>query len=565
MKNKKKLAAAGLFCSALFCQCSVEDYALEDLQTDSLQIHTGIAAPIGNSTITMADLIKKQGIEGLGTDESGLLVFTYDTTTYINIDNCELEDLNIDAKIEPASIILVESEISSVSKQLIGNKIMLKAGAHLRCPFQIPLGIESKEDSIQARIDSVVFDKAKLNIQVGCNMGNLIENTKLTLLLSGATKNGELFSVGMNSPKQVIDLDGVKVSSNGKDAIDCILILKLQKDVELTLNDESMISISGTSKNSPLTFKTIWGILNTDKTQSENTRIDIDLFDDLDFDLDLKVVDPKVTIKANSNIGLPMVLTIESLKSTSAEGKVLDATFKNNKTSYSVTTDFNKKIGNRKDILNETFDHNNGRIDEIVNSKPKAIDLRYSFASKQTPVDSKENYFFSNDSEIALDLAVEIPAYFKKGSYITVNDTIKDVNLNDYVEKSFNLEKMKLKGEFINKLPFNAFVKLQFYQKDTINKRMVLIEKGLDRIIELKSATVDAETNKVVKASTNDIVIEYTDKDMDGLKLVSGILLTYSIKVDDKNEAVKVMDKDAISAKISAYVKGDLLINQIDD
>ena len=75
----------------LFTSCEVEKYELDNLQTDSMEINTGIGAPLGTSTITVADLIKKQNVKGLTADESGMLIFKYDTTTHFGLESVKIK------------------------------------------------------------------------------------------------------------------------------------------------------------------------------------------------------------------------------------------------------------------------------------------------------------------------------------------------------------------------------------------------------------------------------------------------------------------------------------------
>ena len=47
-------------------------------------------------------------------------------------------------------------------------------------------------------------------------------------------------------------------------------------------------------------------------------------------------------------------------------------------------------------------------------------------------------------------------------------DTIKDINLGDYIGKGYTIDKIKVKCALENYLPFNATVQLYFVQVDTI-------------------------------------------------------------------------------------------------
>ena len=92
------LAAATALITAM-AGCQVEDYNLNDIPTDSLYVTTGVSAPVGSSTITLNDLIKKAEIDGLETDEAGLLVFRYDTTYKFSLASVELDKIDQTSKL----------------------------------------------------------------------------------------------------------------------------------------------------------------------------------------------------------------------------------------------------------------------------------------------------------------------------------------------------------------------------------------------------------------------------------------------------------------------------------
>ena len=74
--------------------CKVEDYNLSDINTDDLELSTSVGSPIGRSSISIADLLKKQDVAGLGYDENGVVVFTYDSVQHFEIEPIKANGFN---------------------------------------------------------------------------------------------------------------------------------------------------------------------------------------------------------------------------------------------------------------------------------------------------------------------------------------------------------------------------------------------------------------------------------------------------------------------------------------
>jgi hypothetical protein len=558
----------------LFTSCEVEKYELDNLQTDSMEINTGIGAPLGTSTITVADLIKKQNVKGQTADESGMLIFKYDTTTHFGLESVKIK--GFDHKSQIGGFELFKNQLSQ--KDILSElqlalqpqkvTIPLYSSTELTINTAIPLKIET-DSTIKSRIDSILFKNAPIYMKFTSNVNSLLENSDFVYNVDqvNGTEKGTI--TDLSQPAK-INFNNKAILLGHGDSLKLNGYLKPKSNINVDVDKNSYVGIETYAEDGTILFKTIWGIFNTTKTQKGHNDISIDIYDKADADFNLQVVDPSINIVAKTNVGTPINMSINSLIGINNTTKQYAQFSKNGITSTSDTISSNYAKTINSDTVtafNETFNSENGSIDKLVNMRPHKISFDYEFGTVTKDTSDAGNYFISDDSYFDISCGVEIPALLKKGSYITARDTIKDINLGDYIGKGYTIDKIKVKCALENYLPFNATVQLYFVQVDTIAgvpSMSIIPDTSINKHIDIASAMVN-ETGEVTNGRTNEQDILFTNDMTDELKKAKHLILVYKVAVDDSFEKVKVTTKNALKGTVSVYAKGAALINHIDD
>lgn len=570
-----------LFCLALVClfqnSCNVDDYDLKGVTSDSLEITTAIDAPLAYTTVTIADMLKHQHVNGLTEDESGILSFYYEDSIHYDRPDFNIDTVQRDKK-KYAWNLLKDFLTEDGLKKTDFNK-MSSYTLQLHRNDTIPLGssfsLAFKSKVLdQSRIDSVYLsDEVPVNLRINSNINNLIENCAFVIdygtgnffkSASGAT------SMYISNPKknQTLSIDqfgGGKIYFRGRKTVDLAGYLLVKNDCEITINKNNYVEFIGSLPKPVNDIKTVWGVFQSDKSKSGTTSMNIDLFDTKKLDMDIKVADPTVNVKVKTNLGVPTVMHVTDISAFDSLGNSKAAVFKNGENYYDVNLDYAKKNGDVVTATDLTFDTENGHIDDIININPKKISASYKL-TLPTDVDTsmKGDYFFNNDSYADVNYSVSIPVYLKKGSWISAQDTV-NAKMKNYLQNWLDIDFIKVKSTVENGLPFRATCVIYFMEKDSSVKGKKTAYKPIDKLthtIVCQSAAVNNNHLAETPITTVD-TFTYKGSDIDLLKKTLRIVIDCKVSVDDFDKA-KVRSTDAVKASVSFYTKFGALIKQID-
>lgn len=565
---KTILSASAVMCALTACE--VEDYNLSDLDTDDLELSTGLSAPLGRSTVTIEDLLKNQDIEGLGYDSTGLIVFQYDTIQHFSIEGIEFQGFSSEERITVYD--LLTDSLKSLGFETLEEFISFDDDVTVELPINNSVNIgtnismsEILANSEDQRIDSVYFKKGNIKVTIESNIEGLLESCDVSLGL--LTSNNKIISTvsGRADKSFNLDLSNVMVRLDKNDSIRFEGSLTNKRKAEVTVNKDSYFGIKLEAENGSFMFSKVWGIFNGLEPVIGSEKVDIDLYDknkNEGMAYNLQLVDPKIEIAVNSNIGIPFKIGINKLEASNTT-ESLKATFRDGKESYSANLGYAKEIGQTVTAIEETFDSKNGSIDKLINLLPTAVGIDYNFEALGGDVTNKKNYFLTDDAFIDFKLKVNLPAYIRKGSFITISDTIENINLGEDLDEKYSFDLVKVKADVVNSLPFDANLKFHFLQEDTINGIIVLREipnKNLEKTITVKAGIV-GENDMVKKSTTSAQLIEFRKEDIPDLKRAKHLRIEYDVAVKDF-EKVKVTRDNSLSVNLKGYVKGNVYVNK---
>lgn len=554
--------------------CEMEDYNLSDIDTENAELATALGAPIGRSAITISDLLEKQDIDGLGYDSTGLIVFSYDTIQRLSIEGIKINGFEHSFDVRPYDLLEEALDGLGIDKQLFNDMVFDKEMRTLvpiipaiHLPFDAKIAVsELIAEYDQQRIDSIILKKAPIHVTFESNIDGLLENAMATMGLR--SENGDIIAPTFVKANQQLTFEPVYtlIDISNTDTIYFDGYLTAIKAMTLTVDKNSYFTINMWADDGSFEFKKVWGIFNGLETQRGSNLIDIDIYNknENDISYNLQLADPKIDIEVNTNVGIPFRLGIDRLEAANSN-KSLRAKFRDGSYSYLADLGYSKKMGDEVNAFKETFDKTNGTIDNLLNLLPTSIALDYSYAIVDMDLETKGNYFVTDDAFIDLKCSVELPAHLRTGSYIVMSDTIRNINLGEELEdETYSFDKASVTAEVLNSLPFSAKIKFIFQREDSITGKIVdILDKNIEKEIVVDGAAVDPVTKRVSNAKRSDVKLEFTGDDVPSLKKAKHMRVIYSVLVPEDQPEVKVCKDNALNVNLKAFVKGRVFINKL--
>lgn len=546
--------------------CVEDGYDLENLSTQ-VQVETSFAGPIGQTSVSIGELLEELEVEGLKEDGSGMLVFRYDTVTRFEVEPFEIKG---ERKFRTFSLHeLLKSKIEEQYPEGIpsnlgfkGIPVMLKKGDEL--PMDVTFTHVIEENSGVVRLDSIWLKETKASLYVSSDAQDLLANSTMEVSALGEVLTvdnlGEVLNLDFSG--KVVDMTGIETGI----PINCKMVLK--SDVQVFLKENSYISVVLNPSKS-IKYKQVWGVFETQEPQRESNLVEIDLYSEEDKDFKLNFVDPKVSLSVLTNVGVPVNFRIDTLRAVSSinETSAL-AKFENGMPYYDMKVV--PQAGEDTFRASALFGAANGSIDELLNIYPDTMSFNYEFMLGGTPTDGG-NYYFTDDAFVEVGVGVEVPAWFKNGSYVSIADTVKDIDTEEFFEDyDVSLDKIVLTLDVVNNLPFEAEIQLDFMEEVSavngyfeVNVPKKIENDKLNKSIVVAPAIVDPVSNNVVKPSVEQIEIEFDGSVLDDIKKIRHMRTAYRIAVNSKTaEAVKVTTKDLLSVSAEFYVKAGITIEE---
>lgn len=277
--------------------------------------------------------------------------------------------------------------------------------------------------------------------------------------------------------------------------------------------------------------------LNTLFFQSDT--LDINLFKNSDWEIErYEFRDPKFKIYYWNSYGIPSQFYFTHLKANSAlddlDYDILDYGIglpigETNPFDVSYAT----VMGEQKmDSLK--LDRTNSNIADVINRRPKWI----QFKAKATtnPAGNSHNNFVTDDSEIAVEVVMELPLWGYVYNF-NAKDTM-DMDVSDLFNDYFPIKRALLRLDIQNGLPVEAYGQLYFVDQ-YYNVLDSVFYSPEERLIS--AANVDAN-GRVVDYSRKVTKIEYNKERLDKLKTCEYVIFGGQANTTNSqtNEAIRI-------------------------
>ena len=551
--------------------CVDDRYDLGNI-SDDIYLPIEQVFPVGSSEVNVGDLLRELDLEGLHEEADGLIYFQYDTISSFDVNSLEFE-------LDKDTSCLYMSEIFPVVQGLgTGFGISLPELFDIDVKQEIPivakLPITFSDETGEGRIDSADIRRVSVDFQIVTNIPGLLDVLDLNVSMPENLKLSHTrspFTWDKKLAKAELLLEDVWLDLTESDTLLFDCLLKIDGKLPLSQIDENSYIGVVTSANA-INYKRLYGFFVAHTVQADTSSMGIDIYTEENIDYSLSLVDPRLEIKAWTNSGVPINVGVESLVARTNAGKSEVAKFGNGSSRYVLTMVPATKEGEEVLGMHEVFNRTNGGIDRLVNISPDTIDVATSFFVNGKEGSAKKSYFLLDSTYIRLGVTTVVPIWMNAGSFITMRDTIKDIDIYqdvvDYEEEDYEIEEATIYLEVENGLPLKAEVDFSFIREDTIKnyedgrliEKLLLSEIKNERLkqnVKLEPAKLDEETHLALKPVANLVKIVADKSMLEDIKKIRHIGVQYKVEVPVASASVKVYSQNLIKAKAYVHVKGN--------
>ncbi len=532
-----------LLLSVGMISCIDDSYDLGEFSSD-VNFPATLVGPVGSSKITISDLLAKMNVNtGLlkESPEDHLLYFRYDDTIQIELEPVKFRFKRFDTLFTAQSPDL----------QLLIDEGSMK--------FQERLDFGELDDE-KKQIDSVLISAGQLKIMIEQNLLNDASNVKIILHFPPEVHKPD----GRKLPPDTLDVN----RENFINLNNCVIDFTKEEDLAFTfevsvsggtglLNEDSYINFSVEPLIQNFPFQSAWGYF---KYPSESEKVVIDLFDGVKKeDINLLLQNPKLSLEAMTNLKLPAVFSIDSIQTIGGKNDVTAEFTVNGKKEPSYSVQF------KDGMAAANLDNKNVNLDEVLATFPDSLNFNYGFEigtpGKSTELNAS---VFAGGAFIDVNFGVELPAWFKKGSFIRLADTITDINLGDLVTSDVDLDKAIIYFDLTNGLPLGVDVNFSFL--DSLGNSVIIENQALKKnleIVKVDAAAVNPASSVVDKnkIKTTNLQIELNSSMTGDIKQCKHLVVNYKVNVDNKANSVKITSDNFLEAKMSFYLKGGIKLS----
>lgn len=549
---KNQLLALALM-TAGFVSCTDDSYDLDNISND-FRIGLNEYLPIASSEVKLKDILSEFKTDYISENPEGILTFEFDTVNRVNV--------------KPIEIAFKESsyEFDLVAKNLVTNNVIPANPSFL---VEVPINLSVDDENGAGRIDEIHIKDGFLKFHIESNAFDAealyIKNVNIPHDENNLF-NEETGTIKVNLSNQIL-----RFPEEGY-VVTCEIATRSEyagKDIPLTSKD---VKIKVVMEESKLSYHKIKGAFKSNIEQIEYTDFYINLYDD-NLDFDLNVIDPKLTITGMTNSGIPLACSVKRLvgkrktKNPSKKDSVEAVFFKGlsyESKSYDFDFEPAKNENEEVEAFKETFDKNQGSLDEIFNYMPDSISVRCGIRINADP-ESGAKFYLLDSTYVDLNIHAEVPLQIGNGSYITIKDTVDGIDIvedvTDYQDGNFKFDDVEIFIEFENELPLEGTVTAKFCRADSVNGKVVLthIENTkLDQTVKIPAAQIDAD-GTVMKATPSKKKIKVTDDMVDDIKKINAVDFTYQIKVPKGTvNGVVLTNNCGMSAKVYTHLKANI-------
>lgn len=543
--------------TAGFVSCTDDSYDLDNISND-FRIGLNEYLPIASSEVKLKDILSEFKTDYISENPEGILTFEFDTVNRVNV-----KPIEIAFKESSYEFDLVAENLVTLSDNAIP--------ADAKFLVQVPINLSVDDENGAGRIDEIHIKEGFLKFHVesdAFDAGALYVNNVNIPHEENNLYDPETGTISVNLSNQILKFpkDGYVVA--------CEIVVNPEykgKNVPLTSKD---VKIKVVMEESKLTYHKIVGSFKSNVEQIESTDFYINLYDD-NLDFDLNVIDPKLTITGMTNSGIPLACSVKRLvgkrktKNPSKKDSVEAVFFKGlsyESKSYDFEFKHSQNENEEVEAFKETFDKNNGSLDEIFNLLPDSVSVRCGIKIVGNDDDPKTSFFLLDSTYVDLNIHAEVPLQIGEGSYITIKDTVDGIDIvedvTDYQDGNFKFDDVEIFIEFENELPLEGTVTAKFCRADSVNGKVVLTHienKKLDQTVKIPAAQIDANSGHIISATPSKKKIVVSDDMIEDIKKINAVDFTYKIKVPKGNvNGVVLTNNCGMSAKVYTHLKANI-------
>jgi hypothetical protein len=543
--------------TAGFVSCTDDSYDLDNISND-FRIGLNEYLPIASSEVKLKDILSEFKTDYISENPEGILTFEFDTVNRVNV--------------KPIEIAFKESsyEFDLVAKNLvtISNNVIPANPSFL---VEVPINLSVDDENGAGRIDEIHIKDGFLKFHIESNAFDAealyIKNVNIPHDENNLF-NEETGTIKVNLSNQIL-----RFPEEGY-VVTCEIATRSEyagKDIPLTSKD---VKIKVVMEESKLSYHKIKGSFKSNIEQIEYTDFYINLYDD-NLDFDLNVIDPKLTITGMTNSGIPLACSVKRLvgkrktKNPSKKDSVEAVFFKGlsyESKSYDFEFKHSQNENEEVEAFKETFDKNNGSLDEIFNLLPDSVSVRCGIKIVGNDDDPKTSFFLLDSTYVDLNIHAEVPLQIGEGSYITIKDTVDGIDIvedvTDYQDGNFKFDDVEIFIEFENELPLEGTVTAKFCRADSVNGKVVLTHienKKLDQTVKIPAAQIDANSGHIISATPSKKKIVVSDDMIEDIKKINAVDFTYKIKVPKGTvNGVVLTNNCGMSAKVYTHLKANI-------
>lgn len=549
-----KLAFCLIAGGFLLSSCVDETVDLENM-SDNMRVGGTLATPIGESTVTIQDLLNHYS-DNLGggwsanTDNGVLNLIYKDSLMYDLTDTFKLKTFGI------------------IEKTLVtGDYMAADFGGNTSIP--IPTKTYSLGKTLNSYnfnsindipsekvIDSIRFSSAILAIEATSTYNFPSGSMKIDITLPDEFQNADgspittsLNLAGLNSVSQTTMSNFVvKILKNTSTSYPITVTMKAGSPNQ-NIPNNATINIKVSLKNPQFVA---FGVFNYPHLL--NTRqagFNLDIYKSIPDGI-LMPVNPQVQFDLSSNVGVPMQFnmnyirtqTIDSIQKVNASfnGSISKAFVFNKATAYPQMHD-----------TSYVFDNTtaNGQTDKLFEIRAEKIRTQFGIGTG-----SASNEYVPSDSKMKVGIKATLPFWMKENTNLTYIDTLENIDkdIKDVVDDD-HITRAALVLKVANNLPIKFLLTL-----DLIDANGNIINSTNAHQYTITSAPVDA--NGLVTATNNlEIKVLYDTNTINELRQAKHLRYTIKAEGFDSSKKIKVSGNDWLKIKAGAYAIGGVSIS----